>query len=169
MVHGIRGDDERRAVWVRVTIDLGVDNEGLAGYQRGWAATFDGLLALHRNDAAAAVRRLATDIDDPELFLSLGSRQWMPWYAALWAEAAVLDHHPEAENRLERSRHAARHNPIATAIIERSAAINAGAYDRLDHLASTFAQLGCPYQQGRTRQIAAGGAVPPRSSTASSY
>ncbi|HWI34492.1 MAG TPA: LuxR C-terminal-related transcriptional regulator, partial [Lapillicoccus sp.] len=52
MVYGMRGDDERRAAWVRVTNDLGVDAEGLAGYQRGWAATFDALLALHRNDLA---------------------------------------------------------------------------------------------------------------------
>ena len=156
MVHGIRGDDDRRAAWVRLTIDLGADAEGLAGHQRGWAAVFDGLLALHRNDPAGAVRRLATAIDDSELFRSIGSRQWMPWYAALWAEAAVLDHHPDAAARIERSRHAARDNPIATAIIERAAAINAGDRDALVRLAITFAQLGCPYQQARTGQIAAG-------------
>ena len=117
---------------------------------------FDGLLALHRDDPAAAQRRLATDIDDPELFRSLGSRQWMLWYAALWAEAAVLDHHPDAAARIERSRHAARDNPIATAIIERAAAINAGDRDTLVRLAITFAQLGCPYQQARTAQLAVG-------------
>ncbi len=61
MVYGMRGDDDRRATWVRVTHDLGVDADGLAGYQRGWAATFDALLALHRNDPTAAVRRLGTD------------------------------------------------------------------------------------------------------------
>src|SRR5205814_376433 len=92
MVHGMRGDDDRRAAWVRLTIDLGVDPERLAGLQLGWPAVFDGLLALHRNDAAAAVRRLARDIDTPELFQSIGAGPWRPWYAALWAEAAVLDH-----------------------------------------------------------------------------
>ena len=156
MVHGMRGDDDRRAAWVRLTIDLGVDAEGLAGHQRSWAAVFDAMLALHRNDPAAAVRRLAADVDDSELFRSIGSRQWMPWYAALWAEAAVLDHHPDAAARIERSRGAARDNPIATAIIERAAAINAGDRDTLVRLAITFAQLGCPYQQARTGQIAAG-------------
>jgi hypothetical protein len=155
MVHGMRGDDDRRAAWVRLTIDLGVDADGLAGHQRSWAAVFDGLLALHRNNPAAAVRRLAADIDDSELFRSIGSRQWMPWYAAVWAEAAVLDHHHDAAARIERSRHAARDNPIATAIIERAAAINAGDRDTLVRLAITFAQLGCPYQQARTGQIAA--------------
>jgi predicted ATPase/DNA-binding CsgD family transcriptional regulator len=150
MVYGMRGDDDRRATWVRVTHDLGVDADGLAGYQRGWAATFDALLALHRNDPAAAVRRLGTDLDDPGLFRSLGSRQWLPWYAALWAEAAVLDHHPDTAFRLERSRLVVRDNPIATAIVDRAAAIHAGEYGNLDRLATTFAQLGCPYQQERT-------------------
>jgi hypothetical protein len=100
--------------------------------------------------------RLAADIDDAELFRPYGSREWRPWYAALWAEAAVLDHHPDAAARIERSRHAARHNPIAAAIIERAAAINAGDRDTLVRLAITFAQLGCPYQQSRTGQITAG-------------
>jgi predicted ATPase/DNA-binding CsgD family transcriptional regulator len=156
MVHGMRGDDDRRAAWVRLTIDLGVDAEHLAGYQLGWPPVFDGLLALDRDGPAAAVRRLAADIDDPELFRSLGSGSWTPWYAALWAEAAVLDHHPDAAARIERSRHAARDNPIATAIVERAEAIATGDHDALVRLAITFAQLGCPYQQARTGRIAAG-------------
>ncbi len=96
MVHGLRGDDDRRAAWVRLTIDLGIDAEQLAGHERGWPPVLDSLLALDRDDPATAVRRLATDIDDPELCRSAGSGPWRPWYAALWAEAAVLDHHPEA-------------------------------------------------------------------------
>jgi hypothetical protein len=68
----------------------------------------------------------------------------------LWAEAAVLDHHPDAASRLERSRLVVRDNPIATAIVDRAAAIHAGDYRSLDRLAITFAQLGCWYQQERT-------------------
>ena len=151
MVHGMLGDEERRAVWVRLTIDLGVDAERLAGNQRGWAAVFDGLLALHRDDPAAALRRLAADIDDPELFRTVGSGQWRPWYAALWAEAAVLGHHPDAAARIDRSRHAARDNPIATAIVERAAAIATGDHDTLVRLAITFAQLGMPLPAGENR------------------
>jgi hypothetical protein len=135
MVHGMRGDDDRRAAWVRLTIDLGIKPERLAGHL-GWPPVFDGLLALHRNDAAAAVRRLAADIDAPELFQDCGAGPWRPWYAALWAEAAVLDCDDVAA-RIERSRYAARHNPIATAMV-------------------TFARLGCPYQQARTARMAAG-------------
>jgi predicted ATPase/DNA-binding CsgD family transcriptional regulator len=155
MAHGIRGDDERRAAWVRLTIDLGVDAAGLAGPRRGWPAVFDGLLALHRDDPAEAVRRVSGDIDDPELFRALASMQWRPWYAALWAEAAVLDQHPDAADRVARSRHAARDNPIATAMVERAAAIAGGDRGRLARLALTFAQLGCPYQQARTVRLAA--------------
>jgi hypothetical protein len=80
---------------------------------------------------------------------------YRPWYAALWAEAAVLDHHPEAMARIDRSRHAALDNPIATAMVECAAAIAAGDRDTLVHLAITFAQLGCPYQQARTSRLTA--------------
>jgi hypothetical protein len=156
MVHGMRGDDDRRAAWVRLTIDLGVDPEELTGCLLGWPPVFDGLLALHRNDAAAAVRLLAGDIDTPEMFQAIGAGPWRPWYAALWAEAAVLDHRDDAAARIERSRHAARDNPIATAMVERAAAIATGDRDALVHLAVTFARLGCPYQQARTGQLAAG-------------
>jgi hypothetical protein len=117
---------------------------------------FDGLLMLHRADHAAAVRRLAGDIDDPALFRAFASMQWRPWYAALWAEAAVLGHHPDAPDRIVRSRHAARDNPIAAAMVERAEAIAAGDRDRSGRLAVRFAQLGCPYQQARTVRIATG-------------
>jgi hypothetical protein len=152
MVHGMRGDDERRAAWVRLTVDLGVDAEGS---RRGWPAVFDGLLALHRDDSATAARILASDIDDPELFRPLGSRPWRPWYAALWAEAAVLDHHPDAADRIVRGRRAARDNPIAAAIVDRAEAVATGDRDALVRLAITFAQLGCAYQQARTGRMAA--------------
>jgi hypothetical protein len=152
----MRGDDERRAAWVRLTIDLSADPGRLAGCQRGWPAVFDGILALHRNDPDAAVRRLAGDIDDPELSQSWDFATWRPWYAALWAEAAVLGRHPDGAGRVARGRHAARDNPIATAIVERAAAITTGDRKKLARLAITFARLGCPYQQARTGRIAAG-------------
>ena len=156
MVHGMRGDDDRRAAWVRLTIDLGADPERLAGCLLGWPPVFDGLLALHRNDPAGAMRRLALEIDDPELFRTMGSWAYRAWYAALWAEAAVLDRHPNAAARVEQSRHAARDNPIATAMVERAAVITTGDRETLARLAITFARLGCPYQQARTARMAAG-------------
>jgi predicted ATPase/DNA-binding CsgD family transcriptional regulator len=155
MVHGLRGDDGRRAAWIRLTIDLGADPEQLAGCVLGWPPVFDGLLALHRDDPAGAMRRLAVDIDDPELFQSMGSWEYRPWYAALWAEAAALARYPGAAARVERSRHVARDNPIATAMVERAAAITTGDRETLVRLATTFARLGCPYQQARTARLAA--------------
>jgi hypothetical protein len=153
MVYGMRGDDERRAAWIRLTVDLGTDSGDLGGCALGWPPVFDGLLALHRDDPAAAVRRLAADIDDPELFQFFDVGAYRPWYAALWTEAAVLDHRDDAADRIERGRHAARDNPIATAIVDRAAAIATGDLDALTRLTVTFAQLGCPYQQARTGLI----------------
>jgi hypothetical protein len=155
MVYGMRGDEERREAWVRVTIDTGTASLDVGGWGYGWAATFDALLALHRGDLLEAERRLAADIDDPAVFGDWNSGHWRPWYAALWAEAAVLAGRPDAAERIRRSRHAARDNPIATAIVERAAAIAAGDYDMLARFAITFGQLGCPYQQTRTRRLAA--------------
>jgi predicted ATPase/DNA-binding CsgD family transcriptional regulator len=155
MVHGMRGDEDRRTVWVQVTIDAGADAAELAGWGRGWGATFDALLALHRGDLEEANRRLAYDIDDPDVFGYWNSGLWRPWYAALWAEAAVLDERADAAERLERSRRAARDNPIAATIVERAAALGARDHDRLVSFAVAFAQLGCPYQQARTGALAA--------------
>jgi hypothetical protein len=156
MVHGMVGDDECRRAWIRITVDLGVDAAELrAGFNTGWAPTFDALLALHRDDPGSAMHRLSADLDDPPVSGFWNTGLWRPWYAALWAEAAVLADHPDAASRLERSRYAARDNPIASAIVERAAAVAAGDHDALERCATTFAGLGCPYQQERSRAIAA--------------
>jgi hypothetical protein len=107
-------------------------------------------------DSARHPRRDLADLDDPQVWGFWNTGLWRPWYAALWAEAAVLANHPDAASRLERSRHAARDNPIATAIVERAAAVAAGDHDALERCASTFARLSCPYQQARTGTITAG-------------
>ena len=48
---------------------------------------------------------------------------WRPWYAALWAEAAVLTGSADAADRVQRARSATADNPIATAIVDRAAAL----------------------------------------------
>jgi hypothetical protein len=154
MVHGMRGDDDRRAAFVRLATDLGVDLTQPAVHL-GWPPVFDGLLALHRDDHAEALRRLAADVDSVELTRYVGAGPWRAWYAALWAEAAVLADHPDAVARVERSRPVVRDNPIASAIVERAAAVATGDRQSLVHLTITFARLGCPYQQARTGQLAA--------------
>ena len=78
---------------------------------------------------------------------------YRPWYAAMWAEAAVLGPHDDALTRIDRARHAARDNPIASAMVERAAAIASGDRTAVENLAATFAALGCPYQEARTRTL----------------
>ena len=55
---------------------------------------------------------------------------WRPWYAALWAEAAVLSGREDAADRLDRARRMSTDNPIATAIIDRAAALSVEGGDR---------------------------------------
>ncbi len=153
MVHGMLGDDERRAEWLQITVDLGVGTDCLRGCTTGWAPTFDALLALHRDDPGAALERLSADLDDPQTW-TWSSMLWRPWYAAFGAEAAALDRRPDAGTRIERSRHAVRHNRIAAAIVERAAAIAHGDNGTVEQFATTFSHLGCPYQHSRTAVLA---------------
>jgi len=50
---------------------------------------------------------------------------WRPWFAALWAESAVVAGQQDAAERIERARRCAVGNPIALAIVDRSAALAA--------------------------------------------
>jgi predicted ATPase len=151
MVHGILGDDTGRAEWLQLTEDLLGVNEPPSS--KAWAPTFDAVVALHRGDFRAALDRLAADLDDPEAWWHGGQVMYRPWYAAMWAEAAVLGHHDDALTRIDRARHAARDNPIASAMVERAAAIASGDRTAVENLAATFAALGCPYQETRTRTL----------------
>jgi hypothetical protein len=151
MVHGILGDDTGRAEWLQLADDLlGVPFMS----SKAWAPTFDAVVALHRGDFQAAVDRLAADLDDPETWWHGGQIMYRPWYAAVWAEAAVLGRLDDAPSRIDRARHATRHNPIASAMVERAAAVAAGDRSAVENLAATFARLRCPYQEARTRTLA---------------
>jgi hypothetical protein len=101
---------------------------------------------LHRGRAEEAMRRLATA---PEHFRAWFSAMWQPWYAALWAEAAVVAGHPEAASRVRRARRVARDNPVAVAIVARAGAL-AGGRDGLAPAAAVLAAAGCRYQWART-------------------
>jgi len=151
MVHGILGDDTRRAEWLRLAKDLLGTSAGLAS--KAWAPTFDAVVALHRGDIRAALDCVAADLDDPQTWWHAGQILYRPWYAAVWAEAAVLGQLDDARSRIDRARHAARDNPIATGIVERAAAIAAGDRTAVENLAATFTRLGCPYQEARTRTL----------------
>jgi hypothetical protein len=128
----------------------------LSGFEFGDGQLMAAGVDLAGGDLAGAAAHAEALAGDRELCRSLGSGPWRPWYAALRAGAAVLDHHPEAADRIDRSRRVARDNPITTAMIQRAAAIATDDRDTLVRLAITFAKLGCPYQQARTGRIAAG-------------
>jgi hypothetical protein len=119
-----------------------------------YVRTFDAIVALHAGDAVAALGHLAVDLEDPDTWWHGGQRVYRPWYAALWAEAAVLAEHDDASHRIEAARYAARDNPVALAMVERAAAFAARDRDTVERLAATFEALGCPYQQERTSVLA---------------
>jgi predicted ATPase/DNA-binding CsgD family transcriptional regulator len=153
MIHGLRGDDAARADWYEITVALGADVEFLGSCGSGYAPTFDAIVLLHRGDAEGALIRLA---DDPADFTQWHNGEWRPWYAALWAEAAVLAAHRSARSRLEHARPMAAPNPIAAALVERAAALMTNDAEALFGPAETLNAAGCRYQWARTLVLAGG-------------
>jgi predicted ATPase/DNA-binding CsgD family transcriptional regulator len=146
-VHGLRGDDRARAEWLEVVEALATPGRALSEFRFG--EFFDALLLLHRGLAVAAAQLLVTPPEDLDEW---HNGMWRPWYAAVWAEAAVLGGHEDAASRLERAREAACGNPIATAVVDRSAALHGsgGGHDGLIAAASALRRAGCRYQWART-------------------
>jgi predicted ATPase/DNA-binding CsgD family transcriptional regulator len=153
MVHGLRGDEEQRADWRDLTIAIGMTAERLESPLSGYGPTFDAIVELHVGDIDAAVARLAVD---PDRLRTWFSGEWRPWYAALWAEAAVLAGRPDAAERIERARMSVASNPVATAMVERAAAFADGDADRLAAAAAALEPTGCRYQWARTMVMAGG-------------
>jgi predicted ATPase/DNA-binding CsgD family transcriptional regulator len=168
-VHGLRGDDDARADWLDIVDALATPGRPLSSMHVD--EFFDALLLLHRGQGEAAMGRLLVP---PEEFRTWASGMWRPWYAALWAEAAVLTGHPDAAARIRRARLAASGNPVAAAIVARAGALigeRAGALagDRdgqhpaalhrvgLHPAAAALEAAGCRYQWARTL-VAIGGA-----------
>src|SRR5689334_20559849 len=149
----------RCAQWLHVADHL------FSGYHaaittRAWTLTFDAVVALHRGRFRTASNRLAIDPDDPETWWDPAQTMYRTWYAAVWAEAAVLDQRPDAQARIQRARQAARANPIAWAMVERAEALAAGDRRTVDNLAAIFEALRCPQPSRRhvgtwTRKLSA--------------
>ena len=93
--------------------------------------------------------------EPPEQFRDWASGMWRPWYAALWAEAAVVTGHPDAAARIGRARMVTRDNPVAAAIVARAEALR-GDRGGLAPAAAALAAAGCRYQWARTL-VATGG------------
>lgn len=150
-VCGLRGDDAGRQAWLAVVNALVSPGWPLSKIHHG--EFFDALVLLHNGRPAKAVDLLATA---PEDFRTSHSGFWRPWYAALWAEAAVLAGDPAAADRIGRARRSAADNPIALAVVDRSAAVASG--DRVGMLAAAerLSVTGCRYQWARTLVLAGG-------------
>ena len=153
MVHGLRGDEDQRAEWLDRTIAIGMTVERLESPLSGYGPTFDAIAQLHLGDIDAALARLAVD---PDRLRTWFSGQWRPWYAALWAEAAVLAGLPEAAERIERARLSVAANPVAAAMVDRAASFAVGDADGLAAAAAALEPTGCRYQWARTLVMAGG-------------
>jgi predicted ATPase/DNA-binding CsgD family transcriptional regulator len=154
MVHGILGDEARRARWIDLTRTL--TSEAVPLETCPWAQAFDAMLFLDQARPERALARLSSELDDGSRWSSSVMRMWRPWYAAFWAEAAVLGGHPQAASRLEHAADATRENEVATTIVRRAADLLEGRRARLRVHAQTFARLGCDYQRRRSETMVSG-------------
>ncbi len=144
-MYGLRGDDRARADWLDVVAAL--SSSGVPVSDIHFGEFFDALLLLHRGRPDEALRLLSSA---PEDFREWYNGLWRPWYAAVWAEAAVLTGPVDAGARLERARRATAGNPIATAMVERSAAWAGDDRNGLAAAAAALQAAGCRYQWART-------------------
>jgi predicted ATPase/DNA-binding CsgD family transcriptional regulator len=168
-VHGLRGDDDARAAWLEIVDALATPGRPLS--TMAFNEFFDALLLLHRGQGEAAMRLLRTP---PVEFRTWASGMWRPWYAALWAEAAVVTGHPDAAARIRHARLITLDNPVAAAIVTRAGVlIEEGAWalagastagastgqhaTALAPAAAALEDAGCRYQWARTL-VAMGGA-----------
>jgi predicted ATPase/DNA-binding CsgD family transcriptional regulator len=146
MIHGLRDDHAARDNWLAIIDQLGVTAERRSGY----SPAFDAIAHLHHGDAALALERLGTQTNEPNTWRT---GIWLHWHIALRAEAAVLAGHPDA-NHLAAARPMVAGNPIATAILDRAAALLDDDHERLLTTATAFETAGCPYQRARTLILA---------------
>jgi len=148
-VHALRDDGAARDEWLGVLDRLGSPPERRHGY----GAVFDAMALLHRGAAAQALDRMAPEPADVWKWVTW---IWLHWYVALRAEAAVLAGSRYAGDRLAHARTTVTGNPVATAIVDRAAALYDGDRDRLLGTATAFDRAGCPYQYARTLVLAGG-------------
>jgi hypothetical protein len=140
----MRGDDEARAEWLNIVDALVTPGRSLSDFHFG--KFFDALLLMHRGLAGQAMQLLDTP---PRQLRAWNSGMWRPWYAALWAEAAVLTARGDARERIHQAGLMTADNPIAAAIVQRAATL-AGDRDELIPIAAALQAAGCRYQWART-------------------
>ncbi len=155
MAYGIRGDEEARLEWLQIFADMRRVVKPVRGRYTILLPAFDGMVALHRGEIGAALGHVA---GEPESFKPWHDAAWRPWYTAVWAESGVLAGLPDRHARLDRARFVVRGNPVAAAIVERAAAIDAGDTEALMTTAAALGAAGARYQHARTLVFAGGAA-----------
>ena len=151
LVHGLRGNDPARTVWLAILAAIRGVGEEQAVPGSGCGEVFEAIVFLHRGQPQEAMRLLAGAGESR----SLWSRQlWHQWMAALRAEAAVLARDPGADGHLAAARDAASRNPVALALTQRAEALARGDPAAVRATAAAFAQAGYPYQASRTLVLA---------------
>jgi predicted ATPase/DNA-binding CsgD family transcriptional regulator len=147
-MHGLRGDDDARADWLAVVDALLSPGRSLPEMHFG--EMFDAMLLLHRGRPEQAFELMVTP---PEQFTHWYDGMWRQWYAALWAEAAVLSGAADAADRVRRARVATAGNPVAAPLVDRAAALLStkdGDRAGLTAAATALQAAGCRYQWART-------------------
>jgi predicted ATPase/DNA-binding CsgD family transcriptional regulator len=152
------GDDDEAGQWRRISDEVFGPHTRLIDFER---ASFDLLVLLHRGDWDGALQRAWSH---PETQGSIPASRWVaaywrPWYAALWAESAVLAGAPDAPARLAVAPQHLGDNPVAAAVIDRAAALFAHDSAAMPRIAQRLDELDAPYQAARTRVLAGGAAA----------
>ncbi len=145
------GDEPNAGEWRRIAEQLLTRRTRSADYE---VSGLEALVLLHRGRPEDAVVRMEAD---PESLDTWYEAIWRPWYAAWWAEAAVLAGREDAASRIARARAAAVPNPVAAAMIDRAEALLSGDTAALPAIADRLDALGSPYQAARTLLLAGNG------------
>ncbi|MCO1656221.1 ATP-binding protein [Pseudonocardia humida] len=150
-LHGLRGEEAERAEWLAV-FDALVSAQW-PEHDRHPSACFDALLLLHRGRPDEAVRRM---LFPPGDLVRWYDAIWRPWYAAMWAEAGVLAGLHDAAERVAAARASVSGNPIATALVERAAALLDGDTAGVLAAAAALGAAGDRLQSARSLVLAGG-------------
>jgi hypothetical protein len=153
MVAGIRGDDEARHEWKGILTEMRRAVAARVAATPGYVLAFDAMVSLHRGEIGDALAHLERA---PDTFRQWHDSAWRQWYAAAWAETAVRAELADRRARLDRARFVVVHNPIASAMVNRAAAIDTGDIDGLLSAADALDAAGCRYQHARTLVFAGG-------------
>ena len=153
MVHGMLGAEDARKHWIGIVRALLRNPETLDDIVWVWPATFDAMLLLHRHEPDAAVARLGCPPGEIPEAARWHQALWLPWYAAMWAEACGLAGGPGAAVELDRVIQFTAGNILAQTIVERTRAVLFGDSSAAGDFVARFADAGCPYQEQRTRRL----------------